>query len=421
MKIAVIGAGIAGLSTAHRLASDGHEVSIFESARTACEGASFTTTGLMANCNLQAAGGPISSQGSLSMRMRLLRRFEIASGWHSRDLRWLWKWTGQIPDQELSGRMKCLSALVTQTQERMLDTATHARFEFESGNGHLIVFKTERDWQDAASHIQLMRDLGIKVKDLTVQEILQIDPAFYPEAKIHCGVLVAQDSAANCRQYAHFLKDEIKKMGAQLHFNTRVKSVRSGGELTIDADGNEKNIRFDNVVICTNRLDPEMAPDIALKLPNVQLGSYCISAPVHENVYAPRHSFTDFHSGCTITHLGHRVRVSGGAEIGKPTETHRNKTVQKLFKALQNYYPGAAKLPAGIQTSKAYQTVTPDGLPYVGNSGVNGIWLNLGHGANGWATSLACADVLTEQLQGSESDLSNVDWKLLSPKRFSVS
>ena len=48
MKIAIVGAGIVGVTTAYELASDGHEVTVFEQRSAAAEEASFATAGLLA-------------------------------------------------------------------------------------------------------------------------------------------------------------------------------------------------------------------------------------------------------------------------------------------------------------------------------------------------------------------------------------
>jgi glycine/D-amino acid oxidase-like deaminating enzyme len=48
MKLAVIGAGVVGVTTAYALTQDGHQVTVFERCSTAAEGASFANTGLLA-------------------------------------------------------------------------------------------------------------------------------------------------------------------------------------------------------------------------------------------------------------------------------------------------------------------------------------------------------------------------------------
>ena len=48
MRLAVIGAGVVGVTTAYELTEDGHEVTVFERHNTAAEGASFANGGLIA-------------------------------------------------------------------------------------------------------------------------------------------------------------------------------------------------------------------------------------------------------------------------------------------------------------------------------------------------------------------------------------
>jgi D-amino-acid dehydrogenase len=47
----------------------------------------------------------------------------------------------------------------------------------------------------------------------------------------------------------------------------------------------------------------------------------------------------------------------------------------------------------------------PDGPPVLGESGAPGIWLNLGHGASGWALACGSATVLAERIAGREAPL----------------
>ena len=48
MRIAIVGAGIVGAATAYELATDGHEVTVFEQRGAAAEEASFASAGLLA-------------------------------------------------------------------------------------------------------------------------------------------------------------------------------------------------------------------------------------------------------------------------------------------------------------------------------------------------------------------------------------
>jgi D-amino-acid dehydrogenase len=47
----------------------------------------------------------------------------------------------------------------------------------------------------------------------------------------------------------------------------------------------------------------------------------------------------------------------------------------------------------------------PDGPPIVGASGISGVWLNLGHGASGWALACGSARVVADRINGKNPDI----------------
>jgi D-amino-acid dehydrogenase len=91
MKIAVIGAGIIGVTTAWELARDGHEVTVFERRIAAAEEGSFANSGLIApayTAPWAAPGMPFSILRHLLARHTPVRHSLPLSG---SDLAWMWK------------------------------------------------------------------------------------------------------------------------------------------------------------------------------------------------------------------------------------------------------------------------------------------------------------------------------------------
>ncbi|RYF63442.1 MAG: FAD-dependent oxidoreductase, partial [Comamonadaceae bacterium] len=56
----------------------------------------------------------------------------------------------------------------------------------------------------------------------------------------------------------------------------------------------------------------------------------------------------------------------------------------------------------GVQQWKGARPMLPDGPPVIGQSGVPGVWLNLGHGSSGWALSCGSARVLGDLIAGQD-------------------
>ena len=90
MKIAIVGAGIVGVSTAYELARDGHEVTVFEQRNAAAEEASFANAGLLSPHLLTPWAAPGLGNPLKVMGRRATLR--LTQGVRGADLAWLWRW-----------------------------------------------------------------------------------------------------------------------------------------------------------------------------------------------------------------------------------------------------------------------------------------------------------------------------------------
>ena len=61
------------------------------------------------------------------------------------------------------------------------------------------------------------------------------------------------------------------------------------------------------------------------------------------------------------------------------------------------------------------RAMLPDGAPAIGPSGTPGVWLNLGHGASGWALACGSARLLADQLAQHTPALPSESW---APQRW---
>ena len=100
-----------------------------------------------------------------------------------------------------------------------------------------------------------------------------------------------------------------------------------------------------------------------------------------------------------ISRLGARVRVAGSAEIGGSAEHHNSGSLDTLYKVLHDWFPGVARL-SHEQRWKGARPMLPDGPPVLGRSGIDGVWLNLGHGSSGWALACGSARLLADAVAG---------------------
>ena len=66
---------------------------------------------------------------------------------------------------------------------------------------------------------------------------------------------------------------------------------------------------------------------------------------------------------------------------------------------LDDWFPGVTRRDAA-QRWKGARPMLPDGPPVLGRSGIEGVWVNLGHGSSGWALSCGSARLLADAVAG---------------------
>ena len=142
-----------------------------------------------------------------------------------------------------------------------------------------------------------------------------------------------------------------------------------------------------------------LAP-LGVKVPLYPVKGYSATLPITDEEKAPHAALMDESLKTAITRFGNNLRVAGTAELGNRQTTLREQALQTLMKVLSDWFPRAAN-PTSAHFWVGRRPMTPDGAPLLGPSGVDNLWLNLGHGSTGWAMSMGSgrvvADLITQR------------------------
>jgi len=405
MKIAVIGAGIIGVTSAYELAQDGHEVTVFERRLAAAEEGSFANAGLVAPAYTTpwaAPGMPFKIISHLLSRHAPVRiRWPLSRS----ELGWMWKsWRACQPDTYAANRQR-MQRLASFSRERLHQISADLQLEFDRSEGHLVLLRSAKDQALMQAGLQVLREAEVPFKEISQEEARKIEPALNPDTPIHSAIHLPQDEVGNCRQFALLLKNESQRLGVDYAFSTTVESIDpTSGEPASGVDlrlaGDPALQHFDAAVLCAGVDSARLLRPLGLKIPLAAVHGYSISAAIREPINAPRSAIMDERYKVNISRLGNRVRVAGTAEIGGAPDHQRAGTVQTLYKVLHDWFPGAAQISGGVQVWKGARAMLPDGPPLLGASGIPGLWLNLGHGASGWSLSCGSARALADLIGG---------------------
>ena len=391
MKIAIVGAGIIGVTTAYELASDGHEVTVFEQRSAAAEEASFATAGLLAPHLLSPWAVP-----GFGHALRLMgphATLRLSGGLSRANWAWLSRWRSAT--HASSAPAAALERLAQYSQSRLQALAQRHELDFEASQGRLVLLRTEQERAQLQPALQVLRDSGVALREIDADVARQIEPGLSPEAPLAGAIHLPDARAGNCRLFAQLLRQGTQGSGVHFAFNTRIDRI---GTTTVGVvvQGESDLRRFDAVVLCAGTASAALLPALGLRLPMAAVYGYSVSAPLRESTHAPQASVVDAAQQISITRLGQRVRIAGGAELAGADAEHHAATLQRLYRTLNDWFPGGAQLSSGVQVWRGARPLLPDGAPVVGASGVPGLWLNTGHGAGGWALACGSARALAD-------------------------
>jgi len=405
MKIAVIGAGIVGVTSAYELAADGHQVTVLEQRSSVAAEASFANAGLVAPSHAAPWAEPALPVGAAAA---LLHRPCAPRG---DTLRWLWqRRRATRPEIHQHNRAR-LHRLARYSQERLQTLRHQLQLDYERQDGLMVLLRSARELRRMQPALAALNEMEVKHRILDAAQCRSIEPGLNEQMAIHAAIHFAQDEVGNCREFAHLLRIEAQRLGAQFQFNTAVRRVDAGHQPRVlheallpasnTAPAGRVEEVFDAVLVCAGNGSAGLLHELGIKLPLVPVWGHSITAPLrrieaHPEL-GPASALIDARHGVTISRMGQRVRVAGGAALDASSAGLDSAMIAKLHKVLHDWFPGAT-VSTQAQHWKGAQPTLPDGPPVLGSSGQPGVWLNIGHGANGWALACGSARVLADQI-----------------------
>jgi D-amino-acid dehydrogenase len=409
VKIAVIGAGIVGVTTAYELGADGHEVTVFERRGSVAAEGSFANAGIVAPAYVTPWAAP-------GMPAKLLRQLfsehaavRLGGVPDAALAGWIWRWWRACNTARYQVNRARLHRLARYSQQRLHRLSTDLGLDYEQRDGLLVLLRSAREVALARAGLRLLSELGANFHLVDGARCHAIEPGLNVDTPLHAGIHLPDSGVGNCRQFANLLKAEAMRLGARFRLHTQVLAIVPGARPALhhrvvgdgDTPSPPETAEFDAVVVCAALGAPALLKPLGLSLPLVPVHGLSITAPLRliegYPEIGPQSALIDETYKVAISRLGSRVRVAGGAELGGNPERPHPRALATLYKVLHDWYPGASHLAQALRW-KGARPMLPDGPPLVGASGLDGVWLNLGHGSSGWALSCGSARLVADLL-----------------------
>lgn len=403
-KIVVIGAGIAGVSTAYALLMRGYDVTVVDRHRYAAMETSFANGG-----QLSASNAEVWNHWSTVLKgiKWMLKRdapllMNPAPTWHKYS--WLAEFVSNIG--KYRENTVATTRLAIAARKFMFEIAEREEIDFDHvRRGILHIYWDKRSFEHATRVNQMLVEGGLDRRAVTTGEIKSIEPALH--GAFHGGFYTPSDSTGDIHKYTAGLARACEKRGATFLYDRTVTSIERRGCFHVscsvvggDGDAAPQAIEADAVVICAGASSRGFAAMLGDRLNVYPVKGYSITVHLDDEASrkaAPWVSLLDDRAKIVTSRLGAgRFRVAGTAELNGMNRDIRDDRVRPLVEWTRMLFPEVRT--QRVVPWAGLRPMMPNMMPKIGKGRAPGVFYNTGHGHLGWTLSAATAAMLADTM-----------------------
>lgn len=388
-NIAVIGAGISGLSAAYALAKAGYEVTVFESEKYAAMKTSY------------ANGGQVSVSNS-----------EVWNSWSNiaRAIKWIGKKDAPLlirPSLDYDKILWILNFLITTAvgepvrntlktielgvrSRRLYDDIIRTEeLKFDQSKcGILHFYKNQKYFDNAKMLQELYESGGCEWSILAAKEVIGIEPALSYSSDIIGGIWTGADWTGDIHKYCNELVRVLQtKYNVTFHFDTHADKH----------DIELLRLNYGAVVIANGVDALKTTKELGDKQLVYPVKGYSVTITPDNPDEIPLVSLLDDQAKIVSSNLNGRFRIAGTAELTGYNYDIRRDRVDPLLEWCHSNFPNLDT--RNYSQWACLRPMTPNMMPIVKRSKVDKVFYHFGHGHLGWTISPATAETLVNLIK----------------------
>ncbi|MEO1248717.1 MAG: FAD-dependent oxidoreductase [Pseudomonadota bacterium] len=409
-RVAVIGAGIVGVSAALWLQRDGHDVTLIDRSEPG-EGASYGNGGVLASCSIV----PVTAPGLIKKAPKMLfdpdQPLFLKWGYVPKLLPWLIQYLKRANAEDTKRIADALFPIVGDSlaDHQALSAGTPAE-KWIVPSDYLYIYNDRAHFEGDAFGWSLRKAHGFTWEELEGEGFRAYDPAFSPSL----GFAVKMGGHGRISDPGRYVKDLAAHMAERggslikadvtdiVRENGQVTGVRAGGE-TIEADA---------AIVATGVWSGGLARKLGVTVPLESERGYHLE--LWEPNIMPRSPVMIASGKFVATPMEGRLRLAGIVEFGGLEAPPSAAPIALLKKNIEAAIPGLR----WKETSEwmGHRPAMADSIPVIGEvPGVKNAFLGFGHHHVGLTGGPKTGRLLSHLVSGRAP---NIDLAPYAPSQF---
>lgn len=463
--IAVLGAGVVGVSTAWYLRQAGYEVSVIEREPAAGMQTSFANGGQISVSHATPWANPDTPKKALKWLFKedapLLFRLRA----DAEQLKWTTQFLQQCTAKRADDNLQQMVSLGLYSRACLQGLRRDTGIDYQQQTrGIMHIYTNQREFADALAPTKRMQELGCERQVIDGNKAVSLEPALQPIADSLTGATyTSQDESGNAHMFTQKLAALCAEAGVHFLYNTNIIALQTAANnpMQIEAVAIQQKLqksesnkdkqthqqlqnqqktnqktnqkpnhkkdatrpsRFtaDAFVVTLGCYSKQLVQPLGVELPIFPAKGYSATYQVNPAApqLAPFVSLIDDEYKLVMSRLGDRLRVAGTAEFTGYNLTLNRTRCEAISKRVLQIFPNGV-LPDSVEYWTGLRPMTPSNVPLIGvahkgqvthgsnntHARYDNLYLNTGHGTLGWTHACGSAHAITQILQGTRPDL----------------
>lgn len=411
MKVLVLGAGVIGVTSAWYLAKAGHDVSVIDRRADVALETSYGNAGGLC----PSFAGPWAAPGMPLKAVKWMFQpsapLKIRPKMNVHQWNWLTALVANCTRSKFQSNKATMQRIAHYSQTCLNELCQETALTFDNqSRGVLQIFQTSSELQNAHLSAAVLARLGVEHQIVDALEAKIIEPALeQSDVDISGGLFLPNDETGDSHIFCNRLVDLLKPMGVCFHFDTLITKILPEKDQITKVCTNRGDFEADAFVVALGPEVASMMRPLDIHLPVYPVKGYSITGHLLDNepgndTSAPRSSIMDEHNKIMVTRLGNRLRAAGFAEIAGFDKTLSKPAIASLIKSTKALFPRAINYDT-CEIWTGFRPMTPDGPPRLGKTQYRNLYLNAGHGSNGWTQACGASKIVADIVSGVSPDI----------------